>query len=217
MFVFDWDRWFVWKRWVGHSVMCIISGMPKPWFKVGKSSIQYPFVFYEGNMFLTFTISSAMVSRHDEKSIKIHSEGGHPKKSPSFCVLVQPITINCQPKKNLQNSHWWCFVGILTASDKKNHLDHGGSWSASLRTHMSLFGWEDEFPTFHRVVYLPGFSEPSKKMILFRIHICPPAKEKSPKKKKKNGFPTRWAGPWPLLVIHREKKTPPVRFKCVTG
>ena len=85
MFVFGWDRWFVWKRWVGHSVMCIISGMPKPWFKVGKSSIQYPFVFYEGNMFLTFTISSAMVSRHDEKSIKIHSEGGHPKNRQVLC------------------------------------------------------------------------------------------------------------------------------------
>lgn len=65
--------------------MCIISGMPKPWFKVGKSSIQYPFVFYEGNMFLTFTISSAMVSRHDEKSIKIHSEGGHPKNRQVLC------------------------------------------------------------------------------------------------------------------------------------
>jgi len=36
-------------------------------------------------MFLTFTISSAMVSRHDEKAIKIHSEGGHPKNRQVLC------------------------------------------------------------------------------------------------------------------------------------
>lgn len=49
---------------------------------------------------------------------------------------------------------------------------------------MSLFGWEDEFPTFHRVVYLPGFSEPSQKNDIIQNPYMPTSKGEIPKEKE---------------------------------
>lgn len=60
---------------------------------------------------------------------------------------------------------------------------------------MSLFGWEDEFPTFHRVVYLPGFSEPSKKNDIIQNPYMPTSKGEIPKEKKEKWFSYKVGGP----------------------
>ena len=82
---------------------------------MGKSSnyIQYPFVFYEGNIFLTFTISSATVSRHDEKSIKIHSEGGHPKNRQVLCFSPREKYINIPSGKYIY-VHKYVYICVYT-------------------------------------------------------------------------------------------------------